>query len=461
MIDAPVISMLQQVLDALQVRSTLIIGQTPAGISAAPSIAFVGDTSGSYFSGTIVDYALVYFNTSTYESSEILTSAEVNFFDQGDGVVDLTFSARSASLDFRVWLVRYDSNNVGSWQLVTDVTGLTSYRDDNSNWYDYWPSANLRAKTLTSSNLVMSVNGQSPSAQTGDVTLNAGNVGAYTSGQTDSLLASKASASHVHSGSDITSGTVANSRTTGTASATASTIVLRDSNADTAVRVLTAGAISGTIYSSSANGIVLNRNSSSSTGDFAKFCDQTGSTGLFRVTRDGNVICGDITGGVHAGSKFSGSNHTLTQGSTEEVTFVPGGGNMNLTFASGRNFQLFMGATLVVSISGGGTISLNGLTIDTSQRVNAQKLSLHQGFTDEMDWTLNGGNMPLTIYNSRNFTISNGGATKVTIGGSTLGFWGSAVAKGTVTGSRGGNAALASLLTYLASRGDLTDSTTA
>lgn len=35
------------------------------------------------------------------------------------------------------------------------------------------------------------------------------------------------------------------------------------------------------------------------------------------------------------------------------------------------------------------------------------------------------------------------------------------IAKGAVTGSRGGNAALASLLTYLATRGHLTDSTSA
>lgn len=43
-----------------------------------------------------------------------------------------------------------------------------------------------------------------------------------------------------------------------------------------------------------------------------------------------------------------------------------------------------------------------------------------------------------------------------------VGFNGSApVAKGTITGSRGGNAAVASLITYLASRGDITDSTTA
>jgi hypothetical protein len=55
------------------------------------------------------------------------------------------------------------------------------------------------------------------------------------------------------------------------------------------------------------------------------------------------------------------------------------------------------------------------------------------------------------------------GTAKVTVGPSgNLGLNGAApVAKGVITGSRGGNAALASLLTYLASRGDITDSTTA
>jgi hypothetical protein len=46
--------------------------------------------------------------------------------------------------------------------------------------------------------------------------------------------------------------------------------------------------------------------------------------------------------------------------------------------------------------------------------------------------------------------------------GGTLGFLGTGgVTKQTITGSRGGNAALASLLTALASHGLITDSTTA
>lgn len=55
-----------------------------------------------------------------------------------------------------------------------------------------------------------------------------------------------------------------------------------------------------------------------------------------------------------------------------------------------------------------------------------------------------------------------GGANKVQTNTTGIGFNAATpVAKGTITGSRGANAALASLLTYLASRGDITDSTTA
>jgi hypothetical protein len=54
------------------------------------------------------------------------------------------------------------------------------------------------------------------------------------------------------------------------------------------------------------------------------------------------------------------------------------------------------------------------------------------------------------------------GTTKLTIDGTGIGFYGAATAaKPTVTGSRGGNAALASLLTGLASQGLITDSSTA
>ena len=54
------------------------------------------------------------------------------------------------------------------------------------------------------------------------------------------------------------------------------------------------------------------------------------------------------------------------------------------------------------------------------------------------------------------------GSEVLTVGANTLGFFGSApIVKRTITGSRGGNAALASLLTALAATGLLTDSTTA
>jgi hypothetical protein len=58
--------------------------------------------------------------------------------------------------------------------------------------------------------------------------------------------------------------------------------------------------------------------------------------------------------------------------------------------------------------------------------------------------------------------IDGGGATKISVGTTGIGFYGTApAAKPAITGSRGGNAALADLLTKLAALGLITDSTTA
>lgn len=93
--------------------------------------------------------------------------------------------------------------------------------------------------------------------------------------------------------------------------------------------------------------------------------------------------------------------------------------------------------TLSTGTGGGLTVGSGGITFTNSAPVNMA----------------DGGNIAL------------GTTTGTKIGTTTsqkLGFWGTApVVKGAVTGSRGGNAALASLLTYLASLGFLTDNSTA
>jgi hypothetical protein len=74
--------------------------------------------------------------------------------------------------------------------------------------------------------------------------------------------------------------------------------------------------------------------------------------------------------------------------------------------------------------------------------------------------------MDISVSNARIFTDKRGTGTALSLivqkSGGTLGFLGTGgVTKQTITGSRGGNAALASLLTALAAHGLITDSTTA
>ena len=74
--------------------------------------------------------------------------------------------------------------------------------------------------------------------------------------------------------------------------------------------------------------------------------------------------------------------------------------------------------------------------------------------------------MDISASNARIFTDKRGSGTATALivqkSGGTLGFMGTGgTTRQTITGSRGGNAALASLLTALASHGLITDSTTA
>lgn len=96
--------------------------------------------------------------------------------------------------------------------------------------------------------------------------------------------------------------------------------------------------------------------------------------------------------------------------------------------------------TLTVS-SGGVTVTAGGLTVSAG-----------------------GANITGTITNTGGLSVASGGAsiTGTVVLNGNLGFYNSAaVAKQTVSGSRGGNAALASLLTALATVGLVTDSSSA
>lgn len=142
--------------------------------------------------------------------------------------------------------------------------------------------------------------------------------------------------------------------------------------------------------------------------------------------------------------------------SNAAINLVGGGG-------AGSTCNYFFRASGVSALVA--EISLPSFTVDPTPAGTVQRIRVKAGGTGVAPLLLSTGSLGLNIAPG-----SGGGnlqllsadlTTKVSLSNTGLGFNGTApVAKPTVTGSKGGNAALASLLTALASMGLITDSST-
>jgi hypothetical protein len=145
-------------------------------------------------------------------------------------------------------------------------------------------------------------------------------------------------------------------------------------------------------------------------------------------------------------------------------------GTPALSFNSDYDTGIYHSAadTLAFATGGGGRLTINTSTVTSGLTIDVTTAS-GPALLNEAASSAN----PTLVPNKASPSFGVGGGTNevaligngsevLTVGANTLGFFGSApIVKRTVTGSRGGNAALASLLTALAATGFLTDSTTA
>lgn len=226
-------------------------------------------------------------------------------------------------------------------------------------------------------------------------------------------------------------------------------------------------------------GVVAKRNSSSQTANLYEGQDE-GGVALFRVSGKGSVrVNGQF--GENAIEVFK------PDGSSSIFRVLPDTGEVqtsgDFTTNSGFRIGAFGAYVGVLSFcrftfpSSGvvchpGQASNVGLTIqgDTAQSANLLELwgksstsdraqgSLTTDWVDSTDATRK-ARITLSAFDTAAREVMRGEGTG---SAAAIGFLGaSAIARPTVTGSRGGNAALASLLTALASLGLITDSTTA
>lgn len=152
------------------------------------------------------------------------------------------------------------------------------------------------------------------------------------------------------------------------------------------------------------------------------------------------LLTSQRTGSIHAtsGDGFSSSALTLTNTNT------------GISIFSGNSAGSNPSAILVTHHLVFGSKTFAGIGVDAS-------------YTEWAKFAPTTGNFLIGTAADSGYKLNVNGTGRFSgaLSCANVGFNGSApVAKGTITGSKSGNAALDSLLTYLASRGDITDSTT-
>ncbi|MBL1100153.1 hypothetical protein [Streptomyces coffeae] len=169
---------------------------------------------------------------------------------------------------------------------------------------------------------------------------------------------------------------------------------------------------------------------------------------------------------AHAGSHASGGSDPLTPAAIGALTqaladlryLLQTGGSISGTLSIAGLLSLAAGATATAAAAG--NVAYGAL-------VSGDGFDRHRIYGDgKQEWGPGNAARDTNLYRSAADTLRTDDGLIVALAlrhlGSTLGFYGAtAASKPTITGSRGGNAALASLLTALSTLGLVTDSTTA
>jgi hypothetical protein len=221
----------------------------------------------------------------------------------------------------------------------------------------------------------------------------AGNVITGTTGTFTSVSGNGAALTGINA-SNIASGTIANARTTGTAAATADTLVLRDGNGSFSANVITANSISGNAS------LATNINASNITSGTINNAFTTGNSANSASTlvlrgASGEFAAGAITGSFFIGdgsnlSAINGSN--VTTGTVANARTTANSANGASTIVARDSNGSFAGNVITGTTGTFTNISGNGIALTD---INASNIS--SGTIDNARTTANSSNGASTI----------------------------------------------------------------
>jgi trimeric autotransporter adhesin len=221
----------------------------------------------------------------------------------------------------------------------------------------------------------------------------AGNVITGTTGTFTSVSGNGVALTGINA-SNIASGTIANARTTGTASATADTLVLRDGNGSFSANVITANSISGNA-SLATNINASNITSGTINNAFTTANSANGASTIVARDSNGSFAGNVITGTTGTFTNISGNGVALTAINASNIT--SGTLDNARTTASSAN-----GANTIVLRDASGDFSVDGITANwftgngaNLSAINASNIS--SGTIDNARTTANSSNSASTI----------------------------------------------------------------
>ena len=223
----------------------------------------------------------------------------------------------------------------------------------------------------------------------------AGNVITGTTGTFTSVSGNGVALTGINA-SNIASGTIANARTTGTAAATADTLVLRDGDGSFSANVITANSISGNA-SLATNINASNITSGTINNAFTTGNSANGSSTLVLRGTSGEFAAGAITGSFFIGD---GSNLSAINGSNVTTGTVAN----DRTTANSAN-----GASTIVARDSNGSFSGNVITGTTGTFTNISGNGI--ALTDINASNITSG----TIANARTTANSSNGASTIVL----------------------------------------------
>lgn len=217
----------------------------------------------------------------------------------------------------------------------------------------------------------------------------AGNVGSFTTvnatnGNFTNITANASGLTDINA-SNITSGTISNDRTTGSTSNSASTLVLRDSNGSFGANVVSAASFSGdgtaiTAINASniSSGTIANARTTAASANGASTIVQRDAGGNFSA----NTITANISGDISGGTNINASN--ITSGTINNArttaSSANGASTIVLRDANGSFDANVVNAT---NLSGGGTsiTSMNASNLSAGTVASARVSGSYTGIT--------------------------------------------------------------------------------